>query len=150
MMDTQALIGQFGDGILDVTEFRGEITITVSPDLLLDVCRFLKNDKSFDCVVLSDLCGLDRYPEEPRFAVVYNLFSLSHRHRLRLKVLLEGEPPRVASVVSLWEGADWMERESFDLYGICFDNHPDLRRILLPDTFEGHPLRKDFPLEGLS
>lgn len=147
-MDTQALIETFGGQIVDVNEFRNEVTLTVSPKALLHICRFLKEDKRFDCAMLSDLCGLDRYPARPRFAVVYNLYSLSHAHRLRLKALVDEETPRIDSVVDIWEGANWLERECFDLYGIHFDNHPDLKRILLPDAFEGHPLRKDFPLQG--
>jgi NADH-quinone oxidoreductase subunit C len=92
---------------------------------------------------------VDRFPASPRFLVVYHLFSLRHGHRLRVKVSLGGEDPVIDSVVSVWETADWHERECFDLFGIRFRNHPDLRRILLPEDFEGHPLRKDFPLEGV-
>jgi NADH-quinone oxidoreductase subunit C len=99
--------------------------------------------------MLADLCGADRGPEEdPRFEVNYHLFSTTHYSRLRLKVMLSEDDPHVESVEPLWKTANWHERETYDLFGVIFDNHPDLRRILLPSEFDGHALRKDYPLRG--
>jgi NADH-quinone oxidoreductase subunit C len=97
--------------------------------------------------MLTDLCGVDFFPAQPRFEVVYLLYSMKAQQRLRLKIRV-GESESVSSVESIWKAADWLEREVYDLFGITFDNHPDLRRILLWDGYEGYPLRKDFPVEG--
>jgi NADH-quinone oxidoreductase subunit C len=97
--------------------------------------------------MLADLCGVDYFPQAPRFEVVYLLYSFKNNHRLRVKIKV-GEGESVLSVESIWKAADWLEREAYDLFGISFANHPDLRRILLWDGYEGHPLRKDFPVEG--
>src|SRR5437899_2386433 len=133
--------------ITDVVEGHGEITVTVPRESIVDVCSFLKDNHGFD--LLADLCGCDRGPEEdPRFEVNYHLFSTMHHHRLRLKVLLSEDEPNVATVTGLWNTANWHERETYDLVGVIFDGHPDLRRILLPSDWEGHALRKDFPLRG--
>ena len=114
---------------------------------IVDVCRSLKEEQGFD--LLADLCGGDRGPEEdPRFEVNYHLFSTTHYQRLRLKVLLAEDDAHVHTVTHLWKTADWHERETYDLVGVKFDGHPDLRRILLPSDFDGHALRKDYPLRG--
>ena len=132
---------------VDVAEARGEVTIFVPREAIVEVCTFLKNDQGFD--LLADLCGGDRGPEEePRFEVNYHLFGTKHHDRLRLKVLLSEDDPHVATVTHLWKTADWHERETYDLVGVIFDGHPDLRRILLPSDFDGHALRKDYPLRG--
>lgn len=131
----------------DVIDAYGEVTVLVPADSINEVCRHLKTRSAFD--LLADLCGCDRGPEEdPRFEVNYHLFSTSHYGRLRLKVLLGEDDPRVRTVTGLWKTADWHERETFDLLGIKFEGHPDLRRILLPSDFDGHALRKDYPLRG--
>jgi NADH-quinone oxidoreductase subunit C len=148
-MNLDALREPFGAAIGEVTVFRGETSLAVDGESIVALCTFLRDEKGFAFDFLSDLCGVDRHPASPRFQVVYHLFSLQHGHRLRLKVPLGGEDPVIDSVVPVWETADWHERECFDLFGIRFRNHPDLRRILLPEDFEGHPLRKDFPLEGV-
>lgn len=131
-----------------------ELTVVVSRQHLLDVCRVLRDDEDFYCEQLSDLCGVD-YSEYgngswhgERFAVVYHLLSIRHNHRIRLKVFTGGEVPVVDSVTGIWSVADWFEREAFDLFGIVFDGHPDLRRILTDYGFIGHPFRKDFPVTG--
>ncbi|MFN0277559.1 MAG: NADH-quinone oxidoreductase subunit C [Pyrinomonadaceae bacterium] len=130
-----------------VSEGHGEVTVTVPRESIVDVCSFLKESHGFD--LLADLCGADRGPEEePRFEVNYHLFSTTHFNRLRLKVLLSEDEPHVPSVSSLWKTANWHERETYDLVGVIFDGHPDLRRILLPSDFDGHALRKDYPLRG--
>ena len=135
------------DWVTNFKDARGEVTIIIPREAIADVCRALKTKHGFD--MLADLCGADRGPEEdPRFEVNYHLFSTKHFNRLRLKVLLSEDQPNVPSVVSVWKTANWHERETFDLFGIIFDNHPDLRRILLPSDFDGHALRKDYPLRG--
>ncbi len=130
-----------------VLEAFGEVTVIVPRESIVDVCWALKSKHGFD--MLADLCGSDRGPEEePRFEVNYHLFSTTHHGRLRLKVLLSEDEPRVPSVTKLWKTADWHERETYDLLGIIFEGHHDLRRILLPSDFDGHALRKDYPLRG--
>lgn len=131
----------------NVVEGHGEVTVFVPRESILDICRFLKGEHDFD--MLADLCGVDRGPEEePRFEVNYHLFSTIHYSRLRLKVLLSDDDPHVPTLTRLWKTANWHERETYDLVGIIFDGHPDLRRILLPSDFDGHALRKDYPLRG--
>jgi NADH-quinone oxidoreductase subunit C len=125
---------------------RGELTLEIAPPKIVSVCGFLKYDQQF--VRLSTVTGVDRYPAEPRFEVVYHLHSLERNERLRLKCRLSGDDPVIDSVTSVWRGANWFERETFDLFGITFRNHPDLRRIMLPDDWVGHPLRKDYKVTG--
>jgi len=133
--------------VTDVKDEFGEVTVIVPREGIVDACRFLRNVESFD--LLADLCGADRGPEEePRFEVNYHLFSTTHHDRLRLKVLVSEDDPVVSTVTSLWRTADWHERETYDLLGVKFEDHPDLRRILLPSDFDGHALRKDYPLRG--
>ncbi len=139
---------KFPKALLDARTFRGEHTLDIRPEEILPVCQFLRDDPELSFDFLSDLCGTDDYPRDPRFGVVYHLCALKTKSRLRLKVSLSSENPRVHSVVSVWKGANWLEREAFDMYGITFDGHPDLRRILLAPDWQGHPLRKDFPLKG--
>lgn len=147
-MNVDLLKDKFGGGITGVTTAHDEITVTASRDILIPLLRFLKEGEEFACDFLTDLCGVDYLPALPRFRVVYHLYSLRHKHRLLVKVALEESDPVVDSCVALWAGADWYERECFDLFGIIFKGHPNLQRILLPSEFAGHPLRKDFPLEG--
>lgn len=133
--------------VSDFKDARGEVTIYVPREFLVDVCWVLKTKYQFD--MLADLCGSDRGPEEdPRFEVNYHLFSTIHKKRLRLKVLLTEDEPNVGTVTTVWKTANWHERETYDLVGVIFDGHPDLRRILLPSDFDGHALRKDYPLRG--
>ena len=133
--------------VTEVIEGHGEVTVFVPRESIVEACGFLKVEHGFD--LLADLCGADRGPEEdPRFEVNYHLFSTKHHNRLRLKVLLSEDDPHVPTVTTLWKTADWHERETFDLFGVVFDGHPDLRRILLPSDFDGHALRKDYPLRG--
>ena len=133
--------------VSDVRDALGEVTVFVPRDAIVEDCSFLKNEHDFD--LLADLCGDDRGPEEePRFEVNYHLFSTRHFQRLRLKVLLSEDDPVVESVTSVWKTANWHERETYDMFGVKFEGHPDLRRILLPSDFDGHALRKDYPLRG--
>jgi len=131
-----------------VVEFRGEITVVVPRTHLVRACEFLSTDSSLRFSFLSDITPVDRFPIEPRFEVNYQLLSLDRRERIRLQVWLSGKDPVVDSVTSVWPTANWHEREAFDLFGIRFEGHPDLKRILMPDDWEGHPLRKDYPTEG--
>ncbi len=125
----------------------GETTIIVPREFIVEVCATLKHGYQFN--LLSDLCGADRGVEEdPRFEVNYHLTSIKTGKRLRVKVLLSEDEPHVNTVTDVWKTANWHERETYDLVGIIFDNHPDLRRILLPSDWDGHALRKDYPLRG--
>ena len=135
--------------VADVVEAFGEVTLVVPREAVAEVCRHLKTTPGLEFNMLVDLCGVDRgQEEEPRFEVNYHLFSTTIRHRLRLKVLLNEDDPHVPTVTAVWRTANWHERETFDMFGVVFDGHPDLRRILLPDDWQGHALRKDFPLRG--
>jgi NADH-quinone oxidoreductase subunit C len=141
-----ALLGEMAEAArLD----RGELTIHVAAAKIVDACRLLK-ESGFNR--LSAVTALDWYPQEPRFEVVYQLHALplqgGPHQRLRLKCKVGGEAPEISTVVDVWEGANWYEREVFDLFGISFTGHPDLRRILMPDDWDGHPLRKDYPIHG--
>lgn len=133
----------------EVIEAFGEITVVVPREKIAEICAFLKQAPGLEFNMLADICGVDRGPEEePRFEVNYHLFSISRYHRMRLKVILNEDDAHVPTVTGVWRTANWHERETFDMFGIIFDGHPDLRRILLPDDWEGHALRKDFPLRG--
>ena len=135
--------------VSEIIEALGETTIVVPREYIADVCALLKTAPALQFNFLADICGFDRGPEEePRFEVNYHLFSTNRHHRVRLKVLLTEDDPLVPSVTGIWRTANWHERETYDLFGVIFDNHPDLRRILLPDDWQGHALRKDFPLRG--
>ncbi|MBI3978271.1 MAG: NADH-quinone oxidoreductase subunit C [Chloroflexi bacterium] len=148
-----AVVAQLGEGVVAATLGRGELTLVVRREGLVEVCRWLRDDPAMAFDRLSDLTGVDylTYPRPPqgeRFAVVYHLHSLRTGRRLRLRVPVAAGDSVVPSVVEIWPTADWHERETFDLFGIRFDGHPDLRRILLPDDWQGHPLRKDVPIGG--
>ena len=146
-MAVQMLKERFPDSVLDSYSFRGENTVIVKKDDIVEACRFLKDNPGLSFDFLSDLCGVDYMGREPRFEVVYHLFSISRHHRIRLKAMV-GENETIPSVVSVWGTADWLEREAYDMYGIVFDGHPNLTRILMPDDWDGYPLRKDYPLKG--
>jgi NADH-quinone oxidoreductase subunit C len=140
-----ALAKSYSDAITDGHDEHGELTIFIAPASILDVCRFLKDEQKF--IRLSGITGVDWWPDEPRFEVVYLLHSLSENQRLRLKCRV-GENEEIDSVTSVWRAANWYERETFDLFGVRFRNHPDLTRIMMPADWEGHPLRKDYPVHG--
>lgn len=128
--------------------FRGELAVVVPPGRVGEVCELLRSDPELGYNLLVDITAVDHYPVEPRFEVVYHLRAMRSGQRLRLKAPLGGEQPQIDSVVSLWPAADMLEREVFDLFGIHFSGHPRLRRLLMPDDWQGHPLRKDYPVEG--
>mgnify|MGYP001152887094 CR=1 FL=1 len=137
---------KFGSSVLEVKEFRGETTVTVKKEDIVAICTFLKQEQGFN--FLTDLCGVDYLGKAPRFMVVYNLYNIVAKERLRLKVPVEESDPRVDTVSVVWGTANWHERECWDLMGISFNGHPDLRRILMPADWQGHPLRKDYPVQG--
>lgn len=134
--------------VAEVIEFRGETTVVVAADRLVGVCEFLVGDPSLRFTFLADLTTVDRFPLEPRFELNYQLLSIEKVLRLRLRVKLAGADPSIQTVTGVWPTANWHERETFDLFGIRFHGHPDLRRILMPEDWEGYPLRKDYPVEG--
>ena len=134
------------DAITGGRQERGELTLEIAAAKINSICGFLKYDQQF--VRLSTVTAVDRWPTEPRFEVVYHLHSIERNDRVRLKCRIGGEAPQIESVTSVWRGANWYEREVFDLFGIRFTNHPNLRRIMMPEEFEGHPLRKDYPVTG--
>ena len=134
--------------VAETHAFRGELTIVVPREHLRRAAEFLCGDPELQFTFLSDITGVDRFPVEPRFELNYHLTSLARRETLRLKVRVAGSDPVVESVTPVWPGANWHEREIFDLFGVRFEGHPDLRRILMPEDWEGHPLRKDYPVEG--
>jgi NADH-quinone oxidoreductase subunit C len=152
-MDNQTVLerlkNRFGDAILESREFRGELTVVVAKERIVEVCSDLKNDPVLSYDFLSDLCGIDMFTPEKRFGVIYNLLSLKNRHRLRIKTFTEEENPRIQTVSGIWGTANAHERETYDMFGIVFEGHPDLRRMYMPEEFEYHPLRKDFPLMGI-
>ena len=134
--------------VAEVIEYRGETTIVVPRESLRALAQRCREDAALDFNLLTDATCVDRFPHEPRFEVNYHLVSIARRDKLRLKVRLSGDDPVVDSLFTVWPGANWHERENFDLFGIRFQGHPDLRRILMPDDWEGYPLRKDYPVEG--
>jgi NADH-quinone oxidoreductase subunit C len=145
---------RFGAQMTDVHEACGELTVTVVREHVREVATVLRDDLQFAFHQLIDLCGVDylEYPVDPhrpsRYAVVYHLLSVDRNERLRVKAFLDDQQPRVDSLIDVWAVANWYEREAFDLFGILFDGHPDLRRLLTDYGFIGHPFRKDFPLSG--
>ena len=144
-----ALQREHPEYVTEVVDAFSETTFIVPRAQIVSACAYLKSAPDLEFNFLSDLCGFDRGPEEePRFEVNYHLFSTTKHHRVRLKVLLNEDDLHVPSVTGVWRTANWHERETYDLFGIVFDEHPDLRRILLPDDWQGHALRKDFPLRG--
>jgi len=146
----QRLREQFGEALREVKVWRNETTVVLSPQDLVRVCRFLRDDSDMAFDLLSDVTAVDRLQlpqSSPRFEVVYNLYSLQHGRRLRLKVRVD-DGEAIPTVTGVWETANWHEREVYDLFGVAFAGHPDLRRILMPDDWEGHPLRKDYPVEA--
>ena len=127
---------------------RDELTLYVDPSSLREACAVLRDDPNCPFNFLSDLTCVDWHPSEPRFEVIYHLFSIPKKRRVRLKVKLDSASPVVESVTSVWPGANYFEREVFDLFGVRFTGHPYLRRILMPEDWNGNPLRKDYPVEG--
>lgn len=138
---------QHGDAVEEVYQSSGDTFVRVSTDQLIDVLKYLKNELHF--IYLVDVFGIDRYTNEDRFEVVYNLMSLREQVRLFVKARCSEEDPHLPSATAVWKAAGWNEREVYDMFGIRFDNHPDMRRIYMPQDFQYYPLRKEFPLLGI-
>jgi len=140
---------KFPNEVVDVTNFRDQVSVIVKRGRIGDICRYLHDEPVLLFEHLQDLCGVDYHgKKEPRFEVVYNLYSIKYHHRIRVRAQVPENDSHIHTVTSIWAGANWHERECFDMFGIEFKGHPDLRRILLPEDWEGHPLRKDYPLKG--
>lgn len=140
---------RFPTEVRDINEFRGQASVTVRKDKIKDIVKCLHGTPELYFNYLEDLCGVDWFEKkETRFEVVYHLYSLRHRHMIRIKAEVPEEDSNIDSVVDIWAGADWHERECYDMYGIVFKGHPDMRRILMPEDWQGHPLRKDYPLKS--
>jgi NADH-quinone oxidoreductase subunit C len=138
---------RFGGAVGEPVQFRGEVTVSVARGKIAEICRFLKTECAFD--VLTDLSGVDNYGDDPRYEVDYLLYSLTHHNHLRLKIGVPENDLVVESVTGVWSGANWHEREAFDMFGVKFRGHPNLKRILMWEGYPHHPLRKDFPLAGI-
>ena len=149
MTSTDELAAALRTHFPDVQVARGEATVIVQPDELLASLEYLKSDADLEFDFLSDLSATDWPESAPRFWLAYHLYSMRHRHRMRMKVGLPDDHARIATSTGLYPTADWLEREVFDFFGIEFEGHPDLRRIIMPDDWEGHPLRKDYSLGGV-
>jgi len=141
------LIEALPDAVLETHAHVGDATARIDPERVVQVARLLRDDPELEFEMLTDLTAVDYLGEEPRFEMVYHFYSVARNHRLRIKARVPEEPAEIGSLVDVYASANWMEREVWDLYGIRFKGHPDLRRILLYEEFEGHPLRKDYPKE---
>ncbi|OGT98663.1 MAG: NADH-quinone oxidoreductase subunit C [Geobacteraceae bacterium GWC2_48_7] len=138
---------KFASSIVDVVEFRGEVTVTVTKSDIIDILSFLKSSLSFN--LLTDVTAIDYLGKKTeRFMMVYQLYSIPNKDRLRIKAAVAENECSIQSATQVWQTANWLEREVYDLFGINFENHPDLRRILMTPDWVGHPLRKDYPLQG--
>jgi|MudIll2142460700_1097286.scaffolds.fasta_scaffold38002_3 NADH-quinone oxidoreductase subunit C len=140
---------KFADQVVEVVEFRDQVSVIVKRDQILSILKFLHDDPLLSLNHLQDLTAVDySKKKEIRFEVVYNLYSIRHRHKIRIRAQVPENDTKIDSVVPIWSGANWHERECYDMFGITFTGHPDLRRILMPEDWEGFPLRKDYPLKG--
>lgn len=140
---------KFSSEVKDIIEFRGQVSVLIKKDKLLDIMNFLHKTPELYFDYLADLCGVDYLgKKEIRFEVVYNLLSIKYNKLIRIKAEVPEDDCAIDSVVGIWAGADWHERECYDMYGIKFNGHPDLRRILMPEDWDGYPLRKDYPLKS--
>jgi len=153
-MDLKTLIPQklkekFPAVEFEISDYKDELTLKFDKKNIVEICSFLKSDNELEFKLCSDITAVDWATRKNRFTVVYNIFSMKHNFRLRLKADVDEADCKIDSVSSVWRAANWQERETYDMYGIKFNNHPDLRRMYMPEEFEYHPLRKDFPLMGI-
>lgn len=142
----EALRNAFPDAFQSAQEFRGDVAVFVDSARIVDVCRYCRDTRGLEYNFLSDVTAVDYLPQEPRFGVLYHVYSMLHNRSLCLKVMLPEDDPTVSSVTDIYPAANWFEREVYDLMGITFTGHPDLRRLLMPEDWDGHPLRKNYPL----
>ncbi|MBN8634408.1 MAG: NADH-quinone oxidoreductase subunit C [Anaerolineae bacterium] len=145
----EAVKGAFPEAVLDVVQFRDETTLVIHPKEIVNVCRYLRDTNGLIYNFMSDISSVDYYPDynrPGRFGVCYHLLSMLYNRRLRVKVFLPEDDPVVPTVTGVWQVANWLEREIYDMMGIIFEGHPDLRRVLLPEDWDGHPARRDAPL----
>jgi NADH-quinone oxidoreductase subunit C len=145
----QKLKENFPESKFDVSEYKNELSIKIDKKDVVNVCKFLKEDEDLQFIYCSDVTSVDWAKRKDRFTIIYNIFSIKNNFRLRLKSDVDEKDCSIDSVSSVWESANWQERETYDMYGIKFNDHPDLRRMYMPEEFEYHPLRKDFPLMGI-
>ena len=153
-MDLKEIIPQklktnFPSVDFEVSDYKDELTIKFDKKFVTGICSFLKTDSELEFKLCSDVTAIDWATRKNRFTVVYNIFSMKHNFRLRLKADVDESDCSIDTVSSIWKSANWQEREAYDMYGIKFNNHPDLRRMYMPEEFEYYPLRKDFPLMGI-
>ncbi|MBI3804782.1 MAG: NADH-quinone oxidoreductase subunit C [Nitrospirae bacterium] len=145
----QKIEAQFPEAFVEAKEALGELSLSIKREKVVEVCRFLHDTPELSFVMITDICSVDFPNETPRFEMIYQFYSVSRNHRIRIKARVPEEDCTIDSVTGIWKGADFMEREVYDMMGIVFNNHPDLRRILMTEDYdEGFPLRKDFPVEG--
>ena len=145
----QKLKANFLSADFEVSDYKGELTIKFDKKNIVEICKFLKQDTDLQFLICSDITAVDWATRKNRFTVVYNIFSMKHNFRLRLKADVDESDSSIDSVSTVWQAANWQERETYDMYGIKFNNHPDLRRMYMPEEFEYYPLRKEFPLMGI-
>ena len=153
-MDTKELIiekvkEKFGESVEEITDFRDDLCFTIKKDQIVTFGKFLKEDPDLQFIMCKDVTAIDWATRKNRFTTVYHIYSFKLNYTLRLKSNIDDDPPTIESVSPVWPSANWYERETWDMYGIKFINHPDLRRIYMPEGFEYHPLRKDFPVLGI-
>jgi len=145
----QKLKNEFTSIDFEVSDFRNELTLKLPKENIVEICSFIKTDSELEFVYCEDITAVDWAKRTNRFTVVYHIYSFKNNFRIRLKADVDESDCNIDSVCSVWKAANWQERETYDMYGIKFNNHPDLRRMYMPEEFEYHPLRKDFPLMGI-
>lgn len=145
----QKLNTQFSEIDFELSEYLDELTIKLPKEHIVKVCEFLKKNSDLEFLLCQDITAIDWAKRKNRFTVVYHIYSFKNNFRLRLKADVDESDCAIDTVSSVWKGANWQERETYDMYGIKFNDHPDLRRMYMPEDFEHHPLRKDFPLMGI-
>ncbi len=146
---SQKLTKNFPEAELNFSEYKGELNIKLNKKFINPVCKFLKEDSDLEFLLCEDITAVDWATRKNRFTVVYHIFSLKNKFRLVLKADVDESDCAIDTVSDVWKTSNWQERECYDMYGITFNNHPDMRRIYMPEDFEYHPLRKDFPLMGI-
>ena len=153
-MNTKELIiekvkEKFGESVEGISDFRDDLCITIKKDQIVNLGKFLKEDPDLQFIMCKDVTAIDWATRKKRFTTVYHIYSFKLNYTLRLKSNIDGDPPTIETVSRIWQSANWYERETWDMYGIKFLNHPDLRRMYMPEGFEYHPLKKDFPVLGI-